>query len=169
MLFYSLFSKQHFFRRFERFKVKNFPEKSINIFNDFHRRVSCFVLKFVSNDLIMPTFAKTQKEYRKSVCIICMKKGDQELSKTYKVRILQLVQKDVNFNNKRVPLTTCVFCRSNLSKLCSKLYNFEIIAIKPLTCFSTVCECLICKISKLRGKEKYLLSRVQNLAPKVKQ
>ena len=90
----------------------------------------------------MPTFAKTHEECRTLVCIICMKKGDQELSKTYKVKN--------NFNFKRVPLATCVSCRSNLSKLCdgktkvvSQLYNFETIAIKVLTRFSTVCKCLI--------------------------
>ena len=47
----------------------------------------------------MPTFAKTHEECRKPVCAICMKKGDQELTENYKSKILQQIQKDLDFND----------------------------------------------------------------------
>nr|XP_047146312.1 uncharacterized protein LOC124819137 [Hydra vulgaris] len=114
----------------------------------------------------MPTFAKNHEECRKSVCVICMKKGDQELTENFKAKILQQIQKEINFNDDRVPLATCISCRSHIGKLCDgktnvvpQIYDFESISIKPLTRFSTVCECLICKIAKLKGKERHPLSK----------
>ena len=65
----------------------------------------------------MPTFAKTHDECRKSVCIICMKKVDQELSVFYIEKIHQYIQKDVNFQDDRVPFATSITCRSQLGKL----------------------------------------------------
>ena len=93
--------------------------------------------------------------------------GDKELNENYKVKILPLVQKDVNFNNESAISIMCSKLCDGKTKAVPQLYNFETIAIKSLIHFSVVCECLICKISKLRGKEKHPLSRIQNLAPKV--
>ena len=117
----------------------------------------------------MPTFAKTHEECRKSVCVICMKKGDQELTENYKSKILQQIQKDLDFNDERVPSATCISCRSQIGKLCDgkttvvqKLHHFETILIKPATRFSIVCKCLLCRIAKLKGKEKHPLSKFQD-------
>ena len=117
----------------------------------------------------MPTFAKTHEECRKSVCVICMKKGDQELTENYKSKILQQIQKDLDFNDERVPSATCISCRSQIGKLCDgkttvvqKLHDFETILIKPATRFSNVCKCLLCQIAKLKGKEKHPFSKFQD-------
>ena len=124
----------------------------------------------------MLTFAKTHKECRKSVCVICMKKGDQELTENYKSTIPQQIQKDLDFNDERVPLATCISCRSQIGNLCDgkttvvpKLYHFETILIKPATRFSNVCECLLCQIAKLKGKEKHPFSKFQESEPKLPQ
>ena len=47
----------------------------------------------------MPTFAKTYEECRKFFCVICMKKGDQEQTQNCKSKILQQIQKDLDFND----------------------------------------------------------------------
>ena len=65
----------------------------------------------------MPTFAKTQVECRKCVCINCMKKGDQELSGFYIEKIHQYIQKNVNFQDNRVPFAASITCQSQFGKL----------------------------------------------------
>ena len=121
----------------------------------------------------MPTLAKTSDEYKKSVCIICMNKDDQELSDFYIEKIHQYIQKDVNFQDDRVPFATCIICCSqfgNLDESHSKpvptLYNFEPVLVKPPTCFSPACNCLLCKIAKLKLKEKHPVSKPQDSTPK---
>ena len=65
----------------------------------------------------MPTFAKTHEECRKSVCVICMKNGDQERTENYKSKILQQIQKDLNLNDESVPLATCISFRSQIGNV----------------------------------------------------
>ena len=75
-----------------------------------------------------------------------------------------------------MPLATCISCQSQIGKLCDgkttvvpKLYHFETVLIKPATCFSNVCECLLCQIAKLKGKEKHPFSKFQDSEPKLPQ
>ena len=110
---------------------------------------------------------------KQEIFIICMKKNYQELPEFYIKKIHQYIQKDVNFQNDKVPFTACITCCSQLGKFgesCSKpvpiLYNFESILVKPSTRFSPTCDCLLCKIPKLKLKEKYLVSKPQDSTPK---
>ena len=48
--------------------------------------------------------AKTHDDCRKTVCAICMKKSDRELSDVAKEKILHFIQKDLNFFKERAPL-----------------------------------------------------------------
>ncbi|XP_065667319.1 uncharacterized protein LOC136087772 [Hydra vulgaris] len=73
-------------------------------------------------------------------------------------------------------LATCISCRSQIGKFCDgkttvgpKLYHFETFLIKPATRFSNVCECLLCQIAKLKGKEKHPFSKFQDSEPTLPQ
>ena len=59
----------------------------------------------------MPTFFKDHDNCRRTVCVICMKKSDREISKHFISEIHCLILSDVNFQDERVPLGICVTCR----------------------------------------------------------
>ena len=58
----------------------------------------------------MPNRPKTHDDCRKTVCVICMKKCDRELSDAAKEKVLHFIQKGLNFLDERVSLGICVDC-----------------------------------------------------------
>ena len=87
----------------------------------------------------MPNASKTHDECRKSVCVVCMKKSDGELTVAAKEKILQFIEPDLDFNDDRVPLGICVNCRFQLGELDGSmkkvptLLNFQNISKEPST------------------------------------
>ena len=120
----------------------------------------------------MPNASKTHDECRKSVCVVCMKKSDRELTVAAKEKILQFIEPDLDFNDDRVPLGICVNSRFQLGKLDGSikkfptLFNFQNISKKPSTRSSLICDCLICQIGKLRGKEQHPLNKLEDSSEK---
>ena len=115
----------------------------------------------------MPIFFKGHDDCRRTVCVICMKKSDREISKYFISVIHCLISSDVNFQDERVPLRICVTCRCKLKKLgdganalkAIQLYSFDSIVVKPLTRLTTCCDCIICQIAKVKDKEKHLFEK----------
>ncbi|XP_065683561.1 uncharacterized protein LOC136096352 [Hydra vulgaris] len=111
----------------------------------------------------MPTFSKDHNQCRQVVCTLCMKKSDREISEYFISEIKRLISGNINFDDERVPRGICVTCRFLLRKLASgdeevsipQLYDFESILIKPPTRQTTKCDCIICQISKTKGKGKH--------------
>ena len=114
----------------------------------------------------MPNKAKSHEDCRKSVCVLCLKKGDRELSDFIKGRIHKLVKININFADERVPLAICNNCRTILQKRDAgdmsvslpAIYNFSSIVLKPMTRTSGSCDCLICQIGKLKLNQKHPLA-----------
>ena len=104
-----------------------------------------------------------------------------EISKHFISEIHRLISSDVNFQDERVSLEICVTCRCNLKKLgdganalkAIQLYSFDSIVMKPLTRLTTCCDCIICQIVKVKGKERHPfekgLSPVRLLEPNFQQ
>ncbi|XP_065673024.1 uncharacterized protein LOC136090361 [Hydra vulgaris] len=114
----------------------------------------------------MPNKAKTHEECRKSVCFLCMRKGDRELNDFIIGRIHKLLKTDIDFADERVPQAICNACRTLLQKRDAgdmsvslpAIYNFSAIIVKPLTRTSGPCDCLICQITKLKLNQKHPLA-----------
>jgi hypothetical protein len=114
----------------------------------------------------MPNKPKNHEECRKTVCFLCMRKGDREINDFIIGRIHKLVKSDINFADERVPRALCNSCRTLLQKrdagdlkvTLPAVYNFSTIVVKPLIRTSSSCDCLICQIGKLRPYEKHPLA-----------
>ena len=106
----------------------------------------------------MPTSCKTHEECRKTVCFLCMKKCDRELTEFMISRVQKILGQRLDFDDERLPKGVCTNCRVKLGKKDAgdttvsvpALYNFNTIIINPLTRTSTLCGCLICHIGKSR-------------------
>ena len=111
----------------------------------------------------MPNEARTQEDFRKTVCFLCMRKCDRELTDFMIARVLKLVKSDLKFEDERVPRGVCNTCRillqkrdnGDLNSPLPPLYNFYSIVIKPLTRTANRCECLICQISRLNLNQQH--------------
>ncbi len=114
----------------------------------------------------MPNKGKNHEDCRKSVCFLCMRKGDRELNEFIIGRIHKLVKSDINFSDERVPLAICNTCRALLQKRDAgdvsvslpAVYNFSTIVVKPITRTSGPCDCLICQIGKMKLNQKHPLA-----------
>lgn len=106
----------------------------------------------------MPNVAKTHDDCRKTVCFLCMRKCERELTDFLIGKIKKLVKSDIDFNDPRVPRALCSNCSLLLRRKDSgdqnvtlpALFSFSSIVVKPQTRSSSSCECLICKIGKLK-------------------
>ena len=58
----------------------------------------------------MPNKAKSHKDCRSSVCLLCMRKGDNYLNDLIIARIRKFVKSDLNHEDKRVPRGICNSC-----------------------------------------------------------
>ena len=101
----------------------------------------------------MPNNPKTHEECRRTVCFLCMKKCDRQVTEFMKERIKALFKQEIDFNDPKVPSGICNSCRTNLQKRDSgqinaelpQLYDFQAIKIVRRT---TDCSCLICQIGR---------------------
>src|SRR5271168_2493194 len=94
-------------------------------------------------------------------------------------RIHTLVRSDINFDDERVPTGICNICRLQLKKKeiaavagdltfpMPNLYDFKSILVKPVTRTSNICDCIICKIGKLKLKEKHPLLTTKTYAQSI--
>ena len=55
----------------------------------------------------MPNKAKNYEDCRKSVCFLCIRKGDRELNDFIIGRIHKLVKSNIKFSDERVPQASC--------------------------------------------------------------
>lgn len=109
----------------------------------------------------MPNFAKSHSDCLKSVCFLCMKKSDRELTDFMKARINNIFKEAIDFCDEKIPTGVCNTCRLKLQKIddgsymgpIPQLFNFQSITVKPGTRSSTPCLCLICQIAKTKLKE----------------
>ena len=116
----------------------------------------------------MPNLAKNHKESRKAVCILCLKKGKENLSSTVQHRIRSFLSQDIEFEDPHVPSGICTACRISLTQK-EKSFEGDQVVLPKLHDFSKVfvprflrsspfsCNCMICKIARsgsLQSKSK---------------
>ena len=115
----------------------------------------------------MPNKAKDHSDSRKSVCFLCLQKCDRTLSLFVQQRITHIFKQEFNFDDDRIPQGICNGCRSSLQRIdqgsesnksVPKLFDFTSITLKPITRGSEICECLICRIAKLKLNEVHPLA-----------
>ena len=58
----------------------------------------------------MPNKARTHEDCRKTVCFLCMRKCDRELTDFMIALVLKLVKSDLKFEDERVPRGICNTC-----------------------------------------------------------
>jgi hypothetical protein len=117
----------------------------------------------------MPNKSKNHEDCRKTVCFLCMQKSDRELTQFMIERVHKIVKSDLDFDNDKTPRGVCASCRVLLQKrdkgdssiVLPSLFNFDAIKTKPSTRMSFVCDCLICKIGKLKLNETHPLASVK--------
>ena len=107
----------------------------------------------------MPNLAKNHKESRKAVCILCLKKGKENLSSTVQHRIRSFLSQDIDFEDPHVPSGICTACHISLTQK-EKSFEGDQVVLPKLHDFSKVfvprflrsspfsCNCMICKIAR---------------------
>ena len=115
----------------------------------------------------MPNHARSHDENRKVVCIMCLRKGNRELTPFLVSKIQNNYKEQFNFDDPRIPQGLCDPCRLALGKcdqgqkvVLPKLFQFETIDIKVHT-RGQDCDCLICDIGRLKLTEKHPLERTK--------
>ena len=105
----------------------------------------------------MPHFARNHDISRKVVCILCLRKCNGNLTPVVIKRLHDHVQKDLDFQDQRIPEGICNSCRVNLlavseggsAKQLPKLYDFTSIVLPKFLRSSPIsCNCLICRIAR---------------------
>ena len=61
--------------------------------------------------------ARSHDKNRNFVCFLCLKKADRELAAFTKQKAVEVLKKEIHFNNSRVQLGICYECRSSLRKV----------------------------------------------------
>ena len=105
----------------------------------------------------MPHFARIHDLSRKVVCILCLRKCNGSLTPVVIKRLHDHVQKDLDFQDQRIPEGICNSCRVNLlavseggsAKQLPKLYDFTSVVLPMFLRSSPIsCNCLICRIAR---------------------
>ena len=104
-----------------------------------------------ASQTIFQNTAKSLEDWRKTVCFLCLKKCDQQVTHFMKQRMNKYFHQKVVFNDKRDPLGICNSCKSELQKRDNgqkegellKLFDFQTIRIKRR---SSDCNCTSCQI-----------------------
>ena len=116
----------------------------------------------------MPNKARDHEENRKVVCITCMRKCKGPMTAFQADRLSKLYQISFDICDSRVPQGMCDNCRTTMRKRdegtsieLPKLYDFMSIRIRAETRGQT-CDCLICKIGRLKLNEKHPLEVSQS-------
>ena len=59
---------------------------------------------------------RTHEESQKFICFLCMKKPNRELTETFKLKILEVLQVSIDFSDTKVPSGNCFGCYTALWK-----------------------------------------------------
>ena len=88
----------------------------------------------------MPNSARNHDENRKVVCLVCLKKANENLTMFLEEKIQIVYGQEIKFDDTRVPQGICETCRTTLKKRYEdhqvelpQFYQFERINVKTPT------------------------------------
>ena len=125
--------------------------------------------------LTMPNHARGHEENRKIVCLTCLKKCTRQITSFQAERLSKIYGINFDLGDARVPQGICDTCRTIMKErdegkevVLPSLYDFKSIRVR-LETRGENCDCLICRIGRLKLNEKHPLdvSRADEKGPTV--